>query len=395
MKKRLKIILPVLIVAIGITLWYKLPRSTVGTNPLRVSGNIEVTQVNASFKIPGRLLIRLVDEGQRVQAGQLIARLDPTDQTLRVNQAAAQLAYAKARLEELEAGSRIEEIQKAEAGVEQAQFALRELETGSRRQEIVESEASLQQAIAAQKGAESQYRLAQADFKRFKALYQAGGISKKDFDVADTRLDTAKNAYAQAVAQVRNVRQQLSLRREGPRSEQIRQARAALAQAQAQYRLVKEGPRKETIDQARAQTDAARQVLAIAEQQLADTRLSAPFSGVVLSKSAEPGAYLNPGTPVVSIGQMDRVFLRAFINEPDLGRIHLGQKARVTTDAWPGKTYPGTLTFISSEAEFTPKAVQTFEERVKQMYRIKIELPNPNGELKAGMPADALLQVAP
>ena len=127
---------------------------------------------------------------------------------------------------------------------------------------------------------------------------------------------------------------------------------------------------------------------------LAYTELHAPFDGVVLSKSAEPGEYLNPGTPVVTVGEMERVWLRAYINETDLGRVRLGQTVDVTTDSFPGKMYKGTLGFLSSEAEFTPKTVQTFEERVKMMYRVKIDLENPNHELKLGMPADATIEPA-
>ena len=115
------------------------------------------------------------------------------------------------------------------------------------------------------------------------------------------------------------------------------------------------------------------------------------MGGVILTRSAEPGEYLNPSTPVVTLGDLDHPWLRAFINEKDLG---LKDKVEVFIDSFPDKRYAGVLSFISSQAEFTPKSVQTFEERVKLMFRIKIDLANPDGELKQGMPADALISLS-
>ena len=115
------------------------------------------------------------------------------------------------------------------------------------------------------------------------------------------------------------------------------------------------------------------------------------MSGIVIAKHAEPGEYLAPGTPVVTLGDLSKPWLRAYIDETDLGRVQLGGEAAVTTDSYPKKVYPGRISFISSEAEFTPKNVQTEKERVKLVYRVKIELANPDQELKPGMPADAEL----
>jgi HlyD family secretion protein len=118
------------------------------------------------------------------------------------------------------------------------------------------------------------------------------------------------------------------------------------------------------------------------------------MDGMVLSENVEPGEYVAAGTPVVTIGRLDPLWLRAYIAESDLGRVKLGQAARVTTDTYPGREYPGTVTFIAQDAEFTPKNVQTEQERVKLVYRIKITLPNPGHELKPGMPADAVIDLA-
>ncbi|MFZ5569064.1 MAG: efflux RND transporter periplasmic adaptor subunit [Thermodesulfobacteriota bacterium] len=393
MHKRLRIAIPIGVVIAVIIVWNVFFRN--GNNPDRIllSGNIEVNQVDMAFKIPGRLAERTVDEGDRIVRGRPLARLDAADQQLLMRKAAADLEYARAVLDELTAGSRPEEIKRAEARMKQAGFLLKELETGSRSQEVAEGEAELQRAVAAQQAAASRRNLARAELERFQAVYQEGGISRQAFDSYHTGFETAQNRLDEAEARVLSVRQRLSMIKEGPRDEKIRQARAAFEQAQAEYDLVKEGPRRETIAQSRARAAAAEEALNLYKQQLADTELIAPFDGVVLSKSAEPGAYLNPGTPVMTVAEMDRVFLRAFISETDLGRIKHGQSAEIATDAYPGKVYPGRVSFIASQAEFTPKSVQTFEERVNLMYRIKIDLENQHGELKPGMPADAWINV--
>src|SRR5262249_62424801 len=140
--------------------------------------------------------------------------------------------------------------------------------------------------------------------------------------------------------------------------------------------------RKAAIDQSRAQ-------VGISEAQLADTIIATPIDGVVLVKSAEVGEVLGAGPTIVTIGDLEHPWLRGYINETDLGRVKLGQKVRLTTDSFPGKAYNGTISFISSEAEFTPKQIQTKEERVKLVYRIKIDVDNSSHELKNNMPVDA------
>jgi HlyD family secretion protein len=147
--------------------------------------------------------------------------------------------------------------------------------------------------------------------------------------------------------------------------------------------------REQEIATRRAEIERARAQVALIDSQLADTIAASPVGGVVLVKSADVGEILAPGTTVVTVGDIDHPWLRGYINERDLGRVKLGAKVNVTTDSYSGKIYQGRVTFISSEAEFTPKQIQTQEERVKLVYRIKIEVENPRHELKSNMPADA------
>lgn len=394
MKNKLLILVPVAAILLAIAVWHFFLASKNGSESIALSGNIDVTQVDLAFKIPGRLSRRLVEEGDNVASGQRMAVLDDTDQQLQLQKAIADVDYASAVLAEREAGSRPDEIRRAQAVVEQARFNLSELQNGSRDQEIAEAEADLARAMADERTAKSQLTLAKNDFSRYEAVFADGGISRQAFETYRTRLDSATNTASASASRRQAAEQRLSLRREGSRKERIRQARSALTQAEAAYALVKAGPRQEAIDQARAKKQAAAAALAAARQQLAETVLFAPFDGVVLSTSAEPGSYLNPGSPVLTVGDIANVWVRAFVSETDLGRIRLNQEAEVTVDAYPGRSWKGRISYISSAAEFTPRSVQTSEERTHLVYRIKIQLSNPDGALKPGMPTDAVIEAA-
>jgi len=392
MKKRLQIIIPIiLLLTAGIALYlYFNPEKK--TEALMVSGTIEATETRLSFRIPGIIAARFVDEGDSVKKGAPIAAMETQDQKIAVAKAEASLANAEAIVAELEAGSRSEEIESAHARVLQATYHLADLEKGSRAQEIESSRANLDTALSASKTAAVQLTQARADFKRYEVLYKKKGTSQMEYEQYKTRYETAKNKIMEVDGQVKAARQTLSLRIEGTRGEEVKRAVAQLKQAEAEYELVRTGPRKERLDQAKAQAGVAREILNQAKQQLIYTELKSPVDGIVLSKSAEKGEYLNPSSPVVAIGDLRHPWIRAYVNELDLGAISLLDRIVVTTDAFPDRKFEGTVRFISGEAEFTPKAVQTFEERVKLMYRIRIDLENPDLLLKPGMPADGVVQ---
>jgi HlyD family secretion protein len=341
MKKRLRIILPLLLVIIAGVAVYNFRQNREDGTTLKFSGNIEVTEAQMSFRIPGRLVERRVDEGDVVLAGQLLARLDASDQTIAVALAEANLAYAEAVLAEQLAGSRVEDIE-------------------SRQAELARTKAAEQSAFV-------QLSQARADFDRYSSLYKENSVSKTVFETYRTNYKTAENLVKEAAARTKAATEQLG--------------------------LFKAGPRKETIDQAKAKVRVSEENLNQARQQLSYTELTAPMDGVVLSTAAEAGEYLALAAPVVTLGAVEKPWLRAYINELDLGRIKLNQEVKVTTDSFPGKTYIGRVSYIASQAEFTPKTVQTFEERVKLMFRIKVELANPDHELKPGMPADGVIEL--
>lgn len=197
-------------------------------------------------------------------------------------------------------------------------------------------------------------------------------------------------------------RRQALLAEEGVSREDVDSAATQLKRAQATYERVKhthdqivEGTRKEEIAVRQAHLELAREALKMSRVKLAYTVLAAPVSGVVVVRQAELGEVVAPGTPVVTIADMDHLWVRGYLNETDLGRIRWGQPATVHTDTYPDKVYRGRVSFISSQAEFTPKSVETYKERVTLVYRIKIDLDNPNYELKPGMPAEAVIDSAP
>jgi len=182
--------------------------------------------------------------------------------------------------------------------------------------------------------------------------------------------------------------------------EELRGAEAALAQTASQLRsaqaaldLAVAGPRPETLRVAEARVEAARGGVALAEALLAQTHIVAPTDGRVTLRNAEPGEVVTPGFPIVRIADLARVRVRVYVPEPLIGRVKTGQSAAVSVDAFPGRTFPGTVTEIAEKPEYTPKNVQTREERAKLVFGVKVEVENSGGELKPGMPADAVITV--
>jgi HlyD family secretion protein len=373
-KKIVVVIVAVAIVGAAVA-GYRWSRGARTDGTLRISGNIEVDDAEVSFRVPGRIAERLVSEGESVEQDQVIARLDAAELEQLAALSAADAAATQAALAEVQAGSRAEEIAQADAAARQAEAQLSEVMSGSRPQEIAAAEASLAAARA-------DATRATTEMERFRMLRGEGVISAQQFDAAKTAADAAQ-------ARARAAEEQMKLVREGPRKEQVEQAREAARQARERAAMVKAGPRKETIAQVRARAQQAQESAKVATTRLGYAELRAPISGVVLSENVEAGEFVAAGTPVVTIGDLSNVWLRGYIPETDLGLVKLGQAVDVTTDTFPGKVYRGKISFISSQAEFTPKTVETAKERVKLVYRVKIDIPNPAQELKPGMPADA------
>ena len=303
---------------------------------VRVSGQVEATDVQVAAPVGGRLLELRVAEGDRVAAGAIVAQLDTADATLAVSRAQADRAQADAQLRLMLAGARPEDVRQAEA-----QAAATETEV---------------------RGADAELAAAQADVDRFEALLASNSGSRKQRDDAVTRRDVTGERAQGARDRVRAARETVARLRAGSRREDIAAARARVASADAQ--------------------------IATLEKAIADATIPAPIAGIVSEKLADAGELLPPRAPVIVLTDLDHVWANVYVDEPAVPRLTLGQPATLFTDAG-GAGLPGTVSYISSKAEFTPRNVQTAEDRSRLVYRVKVSANNAAGTLKSGMPVEA------
>jgi HlyD family secretion protein len=316
-------------------------REKAPTDRVRVSGQVEATDVQVSSQVAGRILELRVAEGDRIGSGDLIARLDTAD---------AELALARAR-----------------ADRDQADAQLRLLQAGARPEEIRQAEAQVASAQADASAADADLVAAEADVQRFEQLLASNSGSRKQRDDAVARRNVARD------------------RLQGAR-ERTRAAREALLRLQA-------GARREELDAARARVQAAAAQVATWEKAIADATISAPVDGIVTQKIADAGELVQPRAPLVVITDLDHAWANVYVDEPVVPRLKVGQSATIFTDAG-GPGIPGTISYISAQAEFTPRNVQTAEDRSKLVYRVKVAADNRAGVLKAGMPVEAEIPYA-
>jgi HlyD family secretion protein len=301
----------------------------------RASGYVEATEVRVAPEVGGRILEIAVREGDRVSTGAIIARLDDTDTAITLRRAQADRDQAVAQLRLLQAGARSEDVRQASAQLESAQADV--------------------------KAAEAELQSARADLVRFEALLASNAGSRKQRDDAATRVAVSE-------ARVNAAR------------ERARAASEALARLKA-------GARVEEISAARARVAAAEAHIASLMENQKDATLTSPVSGFVTAKLADAGEVVARGTPIVTITDLDHAWANVYVDEPLVPQLKLGQPVTLATDG--GQRVPGTITFISPKAEFTPRNVQTAEERTKLVFRIKVTTDNRDGVLKPGMPVEA------
>lgn len=297
-------------------------------NAIQLSGTVEAREADLSFQVGGRINQLNIQEGSWVEQGDVIATLDPTDLQLALQQTSAKANAAKANLEALQAGTRVQELRVAEADLQKAQ---------------------------------SQLNYSMAEVKRVSFL-----VPKKL--ASAEQLEQTQLQYEIALASAEQAKQKLNLLREGPRQEDLNRA-------EQEYVALSEASE-------------------LTRQQLAYSQLTSPVTGMVTVRIRDVGEVVSPGQAIVRIAQTRQPWVRAYLNETQLGSVRLGQNAQVKIDGTPAKTFSGKLTFISPVAEFTPKTVETRELRVDLVYRIKVEVADPDGVLKIGMPADIVIEPA-
>ncbi len=381
--------------------------------PIEASGFLEAESLSVVAETAGRVAEVRVEEGQPVTAGQVLIVLDDT--LLRANraQAEAAVAVAQATLNRLRAGANEEELAAARAALDEAQAALR----GARRAssgawaaagnpqsvEVQIAAAQTQVNLTARQVELAQQQLEEARIKlgwlRIDEPRDEQAIEFQEYQV-----QILEAQLRAAEAQALGAQQKLALlegQREHPLSaiaqaravqSQIPIAEARVALAQAQYDLVANGPLPEEVDIAEAQVAMAEAQVALIDAQIAQLTLIAPVEGIVTTRSVHAGEITSPGVPLLTLSDLSTLKLVLYIPETQIGLLRLGAPVHITVDAYPGETFEGTVTFLSREAEFTPRNVQTEEDRVSLVFAVHVRIENPDGRLKPGMPADAIIE---
>jgi len=327
-KPRVIVVVVIAAVTAGAGLWFVAHRQDTANNSLVASGTVEATEAQLGFQTAGRIEDIIVHEGDLVKARVELSHLDRVETQARRQQAVAQVAGARALLQELERGFRIEEVAQGRAALAAATERLND---------------------------------AQRDLERSRRLIEGGAVSQEAYDKAVVAFDVAKSQYEQA---------------------------------QEQMKILETGPRKEKIEAQRAQLEQAEAAVRTYDAIIANMTIRSPFDGVVTVRHREAGEIVQAGSPVLTIMNRDDRWVRIYIPEARMGAVRIGKSATITTDTYPNKPYRGEVVFIASEAEFTPKTVQTTEERVRLVYAVKVRITgDPTYDLKPGMPADVALDL--
>ncbi len=327
MKRLFKIIILVVVVTVVVLTvrWLVNKENHLSGSEVRIYGNIDIRDANIAFNEQERIAQILVQEGERVVKGQVLAQLITDRLEARINEVQAQIAAQQEVVRRLEAGTRSQEIEQARA------------------------------EVAAARARVKNTRL---NFERIQKTSQAGATTQQALDNIGAQLDVDK---------------------------------AQLEVKEKALNLALEGPRKEDIAAARHNLEALRASLALLTIRLEDMTLRSPAAGVIQSRILEPGEMAGPNQPVVNLAFIDPKWVRAYVPEPDLGRINLGMQAKILTDSFPDQSFEGWIGFISPVAEFTPKTVETEDLRTKLVYEVRVFVHDPQDRLRLGMPVTVIV----
>jgi HlyD family secretion protein len=382
---------------------------------LSASGTIEGEEVSITAEVGGRIEALLADEGDEVEAGAVMVRLDEALLEAQGSLGQAALETAKAKLAQVQAGARSEEIAAAQAALAEAQAAQegayrawqntleardnpQQLETqiSQARAEVELAKVQLDQARTALAEAEvmrDHYQLFQASDED-KTMYLA---SLKQVEATQANVQAAEASLKGAQVQLEHLLAMkenplvLNAQVNAARAE-YQMAQAAVEMAQADLGALEAGPTREEVAVAQAEVAQAEAALGVLEVQLEKLTLRSPTEGLVTGRMVQVGEMAVPGTSLMTVADLDEVTLTVYIPEDEIGRVRVGQVVEVSVDSFPGKVFEGRVSYIASEAEFTPKNVQTKKERVNMVFAVKVKVPNPEHELKPGMPADAVIK---
>ncbi len=345
--------------------------------PTRLPGVVEVQEVRLGSKIGGRVESIDALEGEMLSPGQPVLRFAAPEMEAKRDQAQAKLAAAEAAALKARNGPRVQEKAAARAAVAAAKARWEKLQAGPRPQEIAKARHDLDTALADEE-------LARADIERWRKLVSATAASRAEFDAAHAALDRSRGRVSSA-------RDYLELLLAGTRQEEKDEAAAEVARLEANLSLLEEGTRTEEIAAAEADAAHARAELGEIEANLLETVVKAPSRALLEVLGVRVGDLVAPGTPVVRVLRAEDLWVRVYVPETELGKVHVGQKAIVTIDTFPNRTFDGVVIQINTISEFTPRNVQSLEGRRSQVFGVKVRVDDPQGAFKSGMAAQVTL----
>jgi multidrug resistance efflux pump len=377
-RKRIAIgalLLAVVLVALGFAWpWRSWWRSS---ETLRLPGVVEIQEVRLGSKIGGRVERVEVMEGDLAQAGQTLVVFEAPQLRAQRQQFAAQVATLEAEYQKAKEGPRPEEKQAAKAAMEAAAARLKRLQTGYRQEEISQARSDLESARA-------DLKLAQEKLERARDLYARRTMSLEDYEVARGTRDRCQGI-------VKKAQFYLDMLLTGSRPEDIEEGNAQLKQAQANYDLLLAGTRLEDIAAAKARLEEARGRLAEIDANLEEALVQAPERVLVEVVSVRKGDIIAPNQPILKVLRADDLWVKIYVPETQLGQLRLNDNVEVTLDSYPDRRFAGTVMLIAAESEFTPRNVQSADERRHQVFGVKVRVPNPEGIFKSGMAAEVIV----
>ena len=391
MKKVVIVIIVLLIIGGGVFFFLKSQKKEEIKNYIETSGTMEVIETDCSFRTGGKIVELPVYEGDQIQKGQFIGRLesDEIDRQIQIQKSAldtinVQFPKIDIQLKQTDLSVK-KEIESTKIKADEAYSRYQSIKSGSRDEEIERAKHLVEQTKHIVENSKKNY-------ERAENLYEKGAISMQD-------RDNAKTSYLSSLEESKQAQSALDLLKAGPKMEDIDAALRVYDQAVAGYELAltknyelqKLSEDKKILT---SQLNNAKEQLKLLEVKKFEHKLYSPETGTVLRKTAENGENVTAGSTIITIGNLDEIYLRGYVAETDLAKVKLGQVCDLKTDTYPDKVYKGKITYISDQAEFTPKNLTTKDDRVKLVYRIKITADNSSRDLKPGMIADAFIYFA-
>ena len=357
---------------------------------LTLKGDIQNNIISATTTISGKIVEMKKNQGEVVKKGDIIAIIDNTNQKYVVEQMQAVINMKKAKFEELQVGTRPQQIEQAEAQVRAAKAQLDLLTSGNRNEQIEQAKNEVSISADAVNSAQSTYDYVNSQYNNTSQLYESDAVSKSSLDDAKLKLDTTANQLSSAKYKLESVNQQLQLLQEGSTSEAIDTAKANYDAANAQLDLLKSGSTKQTIDAAQADLDQATAQLNQAQNTLNNCNITALNDGIIISKNFELGDVVNVGSDIADIAVSSEVYVLCYLPDEYLDKIFYNQSLNVITST---KTQTGNVNYIALKHEYTPKDKQSTSDSKHISTKIKVAINDEGGLLKSGMSADVQIPI--